>query len=304
MKPDKRELSYYATVMSWDGKVFAFDPDQVHAQLQQFDAAGIRWLGVQGINLEESFGGLDIVDVVRRSGAWIDELGLNVSSFHFAGPTFAPLAESQDAVRRNFVRNVEVFAPLRPRAFVIHAGWIQGENLVDGVKDGVEAECARHGMDAVIDTLAANLKFFGQAAAPHGIRLALETMGSILLPFGGEEDLPRLIAAVDEPNVGYCLDSGHVHLSGESVVDWVVRCGDRLFETHFHDNRGRGKDEHLPVSFGTIDWPGVIQALDRIGFSGPVTFECGGWPGLDTIEGYRQAMAWWRACESLAGTVQ
>jgi sugar phosphate isomerase/epimerase len=52
--------------------------------------------------------------------------------------------------------------------------------------------------------------------------------------------------------------------------------GGKLFETHFHDNRGRRVDEHLPVGFGTIPWFEVIQAMEDIRFPGPVTFETTG----------------------------
>lgn len=290
-------------MLQWDGSVFTFDPQRARSHLECLKAAGVGWLGVDGVNLLEPMA-FDLEEVVSRTGAWMDELGFRVSSFHFAGPTIAPLAEGQDAVIRNFMRNVEIFPRWKPRAFVIHAGWILGQNSVAGIKAGIAAECARHGAAAIADTLAANLKQLAQAVAPHGIRLALETMGKLLLPFGGEEDLPRLIQAVDEPNVGYCLDAGHAHMCGESVVAWVSRCGARLFETHFHDNRGQGRDEHMPVGFGTLSWIDVIQALDDAGFAGPVTFETTGWPLSDAAEGYRMAVAWWRACETLAARVK
>ena len=92
--------------------------------------------------------------------------------------------------------------------------------------------------------------------------------------------------------------------------------GDRLFTTHFHDNRGpvgppggpdefitpTGIDEHMPPGFGTISWIDVIAALRRIGYPHPVTFESAGWPGMEPAEGVAAAIAYWRTCERLALT--
>ena len=39
--------------------------------------------------------------------------------------------------------------------------------------------------------------------------------------------------------------------------------GDRIVSMHVHDNHGT-KDEHLWPGDGTIDWPGVREALARL----------------------------------------
>jgi sugar phosphate isomerase/epimerase len=298
----KRDLSYYTTMMAWTGKEMVFREAEVRARLDAIHAAGIRWIGIDGINLLERMD-RDIRDVVRIAGEWFEERGFRLSSFHYAGPTYAPLDMGQDVVRQNLIENVELFRRWTPRAMVIHASWGLSENTPDGVTDLYAREVARHGEDAVVATVAGNLKIMARAAASHGIRLALENMGKYM-PLAQPDSLGRLVQAIDEPNVGYCVDSGHAHAFGESVPDWVRQAGDRLFETHFHDNRGIGLDEHGPVGFGTISWIDVILALDDIGFPGPVTFETTGWPLDDVAEGYRMAMAWWRACETLAAQVK
>jgi len=296
------ELSFYACVMRWTGQQMVFEPETVRATFAILRAAGIRWIGVDGINLLEA-GNRAYADVVRETRGWLEEFGLRLSSFHYAGPTYAALERGQDQLRQGLLESVELFSAWRPKAFVIHAGWILGENTTGGVQAAFEAEAARHGADAVLQSVAANLKVMARAAAPHGIQLAVENLG----PYDAlatRDTLPRLVAAIDEPNAGYCLDAGHAHLGGESVADWVRLMGPRLFETHFHDNRGRGVDEHWPVGFGTVSWIDVIQALDEVGFPGPVTFEATGWPLADRVDGYRQAIAWWRAAEEFAAQVR
>jgi sugar phosphate isomerase/epimerase len=294
-----RDLSYYTCIVPWEGKRMVFHPEPARARLETLNAADIRWFGVDGINLCEP-GESDYRKVVATVNEWMKELNLRMSSFHYAGWTYAPLDDDQGPVRDIMCESVEVFGGWRPRSFVVHASWI---SMPSGQTEDIEAayqrEVERHGDEAVLQTVAANLKVMAKAAAALDIRLALENLG----PFStlaNREWLPRLVNAIDEPNVGYCIDSGHAHLIGESVPDWIQLAGDRLFETHFHDNRGRGVDEHWPVGFGTTSWIDIIQALDAIQFPGPVNFEAAGWPDDDPVRGYRNAIAWWRAAERLA----
>ena len=101
-------------------------------------------------------------------------------------------------------------------------------------------------------------------------------------------------------------------------LDLMQQCGidgEKLFTTHVHDNHGpneevlnstgflspEGIDERLPPGFGTIPWTNVIAKLWRIGYSHPVNFESGPWPGTEAAEGLRSAIRYWRTCEHLAG---
>lgn len=316
------ELSYsmgfvdYGTGM----KSFAFNRERSRKQIDEFASLGLKWVMVGGINPLDG-PEADIEEIVRVGGQWLRDAGLRVSSWHMAGPNFHRVSRSQDSAVANLLLNVRLFAPLQPKAIVMHAGWLwdtpedirelpdsmfkHGE--CDRILHMYAQEVARHGEDAVIDTLARNMKVMAREAARHDIRLAFENMGD-MMPIGGFESLGKLVAAIDEPNVGYCLDSGHAWMRGENPVDWVKFMGKRLFETHFHDNRGgsktvqplHGDDEHLPPGFGTIDWRSVIRALDEINFPGPVTFESDGWPFADRPEGVRHAMRYWRICERMA----
>jgi len=290
------ELSYYIGPIGWSGTEVTFDREDARKQLETVKAAGIEWVGFNGINLMEP-AACDVRAAVGLVAEWMRELGIRVSSFHFAGPTFESLDRDQARVRENMATCVDLFKAFRAKAFVVHANWILGENTTEGVERAYEDEVAKHGADAVLRTVADNLRAMASEAAKYDIRLAIENMPHIAL--GMTEDLPALVEAIDEPNVGYCLDSGHAHMCGQDLQEWVKVMGGKLFETHLHDNRGSG-DEHMSPSFGTINWIDLIRALDEIGFPGPMTFETGGWPGYETTEGYRLAMAWWRACEKIA----
>ena len=108
-----------------------------------------------------------------------------------------------------------------------------------------------------------------RTAEPLGVRLALEVIPNELSRAGSlvhvlEEDLEGIDA-------GICLDFGHAHIDGD-VVEAIETVSGHLIATHVHDNRGR-TDDHLVPFEGTIDWPFALQAVQKIGYDGPLLFE-------------------------------
>jgi sugar phosphate isomerase/epimerase len=315
------DLSFGMGIVDWPDKVVTFRGEKLRQDLEVFQRAGLKWIMTGGINLFDRAAS-PVPEMIKTAARWYEEYGMRMSSFHCAGPNYAMLDRSQEPIVANLLKTVELFAPLRMKAFVIHAGWIKFEpedfaRLPESMFPHGECDrilhmhaelVAKYGEDAVIDVAARNLKAMARAAQKHGIALAFEDMGD-MLPLGDRATLEKLVQAIDEPNAGYCLDSGHAWMRGDDPADLVRWMGKRLFETHFHDCRGgsrkappkHAEDEHLPVGFGNIDWRRVIQALDEIGFPGPVTFEADGWPLTgDRPTAYRNAIEWWRMCESLA----
>jgi sugar phosphate isomerase/epimerase len=108
-----------------------------------------------------------------------------------------------------------------------------------------------------------------QIAEPLGVRLAVEVIPNELSRAGSlvhfvEEDL-------DGVDVGICLDFGHAHMDGD-LVDAIETVSGHLVATHVHDNDGRA-DEHLVPFDGTIDWPGVMTAVQKVGYDGTLLLE-------------------------------
>ncbi len=309
-------LSYYTNCIGFKKDIgLIFNKEEAYENIVTLADAEFSWLAMNGINLLEESNDIPVADIVKIVGGWIKERGLRMSSFHYAGPVFAPLDESQAAVRENLIACVKLFGQWAPKAFVIHPLWAFAGTGDDGVFEICQSEIAKHGLNAVEEVVTDNLRYMGNVAADFGIKLALENLPEPYSP-NCIEDLLRLVNLIDLPNVGCCIDSGHLHMDGHSVPEAIRTVGKKLFETHFHDNRGfkrddgivpglletlHQRDEHLPPGFGTIPWIDVINALNEIEFEGPVTFEAKEWPGDDRVNGYKMAMQWWRACEALAG---
>lgn len=76
----------------------------------------------------------------------------------------------------------------------------------------------------------------------------------------------RLFAALQAPNIRFCLDVGHLQaFGGGDFSTWLAELGDLVGQLHLHDNHGTG-DEHLALGQGIVPLPLVLSyfaARDR-----------------------------------------
>ena len=110
----------------------------------------------------------------------------------------------------------------------------------------------------------------------HHVGMAIEnmnTLGKGPSPFSNIDNLIELIDAINAPDVGACLDTGHAHTSGYSPADCVRSLGSRLRATHINDNHAGDRDEHIAPFMGTIDWPALVAALREIHYAHDFSFE-------------------------------
>jgi len=164
-----------------------------------------------------------------------------------------------------------------------HFGWCKG--LKEGDDFDFENFLKRHNIK-VEDYRKKNieiLKILCQKANGYGLSLTIENLPIGCLADLGTtiSDLLGVIKEVEEPNLGICFDSGHGLISGLNLYEEIIKAGEKLFETHLHDNIGRISDKnsindlHQPAGIGKINWLEVISALKKINFSNPVVFEIG-----------------------------
>ena len=141
-----------------------------------------------------------------------------------------------------FHQVMELAPHFRPRAIVFHAGYDRW----------------RYDSDETpwLENSLLTWRPFVERAEALSVRLALENVY--------EENpsiLKKLLKAIDSPYLGYCLDAGHGHIFSQVPVrEWVEVLGPWLIEVHLHDNHRRA-DEHLPLGFGEIDFPGIFASL-------------------------------------------
>ena len=123
--------------------------------------------------------------------------------------------------------------------------------------------------DEAWDWLRMGLEQVVAYAGRRGIVAALEPEPGMLVET--IDDYLALRAAI--PGLKLALDAGHLLVTGERDPAAAVReFADRLGTVTVEDMR-RGEHVHLPFGEGEMDIPGLLDALDAVGFPGLVCVE-------------------------------
>jgi sugar phosphate isomerase/epimerase len=150
--------------------------------------------------------------------------------------------------RERFDRMGELAATFEAKGVIFHAGY--DRRRYGFMKDGW--------VEKAVETYIALARSFRET----GSSLLLENVYE-----HSPEDLLDLFKALENEEVGFCLDTGHqAAFSGASLDRWVQVLGPYLRQLHLHDNRGE-EDEHLGLGQGSIDFRslfGILNATIRI----------------------------------------
>jgi sugar phosphate isomerase/epimerase len=91
--------------------------------------------------------------------------------------------------------------------------------------------------------------------------------------------MKRLLEHVDSPALGMNFDPSHLFPMGEIPQMVIYEVGERVFHTHFSDNDGTS-NAHWRPGKGKIDWKGVLQALQAVGYDYVISIELEDVPGV------------------------
>ena len=98
----------------------------------------------------------------------------------------------------------------------------------------------------------------------RGIGIAIQAPGGRAL---SAEAIVGTLESLDDARFGVCLDAGHAHLAGGAPESAESASG-LVVAAILHDNNGR-EDLHRAPGEGAINWPAVLTACWKTGFSGP-----------------------------------
>jgi D-psicose/D-tagatose/L-ribulose 3-epimerase len=114
----------------------------------------------------------------------------------------------------------------------------------------------------------AGVREMAQYAAARGVKLAFEPLNRF------ETDMINVVSQgikfiddVGQKNVGFHLDTFHMHLEEKNSAEAIRQAGDRIFHFHACEN-----DRGVPGT-GQVRWPEIAQALKETGYTGPVVIE-------------------------------
>ncbi|MBR7130884.1 MAG: sugar phosphate isomerase/epimerase [Lentisphaeria bacterium] len=305
-------LSYPVQTVSFDGvEVTALSDDDIIRKMGYLQDAGISLAMLFGYHLEEK-SAFDMDLESKRIGELFRKNGFRITQHHSVVPSFSAGDTPQSKTIDRIKRCIDFTANLGAENIVFHAGRVFGHySTGEEYNQEFLKEAGRIGIRNLLELCAENIRAAGDYAAGCNVKIALENVERSE-PFCDPVYLPELIALVDHPAVGFCLDSGHAHCAGNDPVQWIKTMNRKVFTTHLHDNRGAderikpgdtsllstsGIDEHLTPGLGTIDWRKVIKALREYTALQDLTFETNGWPLADPAEGFKMAIKFWRLLE-------
>lgn len=183
--------------------------------------------------------------------------GVATTTFHAPFEDVWPGARDEEARRLSVrrLRQAIALAPVfRPLGIVVHGGY--SEWLFDFAPDKW-LEPARRSFSEI-----------AEAAEGAGVDIFVENVFDEV-----PDHLLRLREVVGSPRLLVCFDPGHATLfSRLPLQKWAEAFGPSIREMHVHDNRGM-RDDHLPVGEGSINFRGVILAVDDAGARPILTVE-------------------------------
>ena len=90
------------------------------------------------------------------------------------------------------------------------------------------------------------------------------------------DEMNRFVDSFDSDHVRVHFDTGNIMIF-QFPEHWIRILGDRIKNVHLKEFTKKGTDYSLesfrPLLDGTTDWPAVIEAFDKIGYDGYLTFE-------------------------------
>lgn len=173
----------------------------------------------------------------------------------------SPIRSLAAASLGEVVQTVDLAAEVGSPLVVIHPGHVDEDHLaLDGERD----LAWRRFLFAIEVILARTRR--------HGVRLAVENKqrGRGWDMVHTLDDHARVLDGF--PEIGACLDFGHLHTVDGDLAAYVTALGERLVHVHLHDNHGE-RDEHLALGRGTIPWRDALTALEERGYAGPIVLE-------------------------------
>ena len=209
------------------------------------------------------------VDDALKIGGHARQLGINSWSCHAAGPGGFNTGDVKEASIEANRHCIDIAAALGAGVNVLH---IWNYNHEDACYI-LEQVC--------------------KYASKKNVGIALENSRTL----ENMEFILGLARAVDAPNIGICVDTGHANLGDLGAVRAIRMAGSLLLTTHLQDNRGE-QDDHMPPGTGVIDWEGVFEALDEIGYNRTLMLELtdaplkpGYWQIVDLLPGFLASLS-------------
>ncbi len=188
---------------------------------------------------------------IEAAGLAVSVINLPVGDMLAGGPGLAATPGRQAEFRAAVETARDVAASLRPA----------NVNVLTGYPE-------RHGHERgrCLDTLAENLRLAADIIGGIGVGTVVEAVNTVDRPgflLSSSEQALDVIDRAGHENLALEHDLYHMDIMEGHLIARLEEIAPRIGHVQFADNPGR----HEPGT-GTIDFPAVFAALDRLGYSG------------------------------------
>jgi len=149
-------------------------------------------------------------------------------------------------------------------------------------------DASSHGtLDEQREHFLARIRPLCDEASAMDIVICLETHGGLVATGALSAELVQLI---DKPNIGINYDPGNViHYGGADPTEDIKAAAPFVKHMHAKDNiGGKGVWNFPAAGAGEVDFKSIFDALDAVGFQGPVSSEIEftgePWPPLEEVD--------------------
>lgn len=169
----------------------------------------------------------------------VNSFGLSFASVNANGDFM--VRENVDAEIALACADIDRAARLKPKVIILFAGWVDRDDA------------------AVYDQVSAALKQVTQHAAKYGLTVGLENHGGLTRT---AQQCNRLLAAVNEPNIGLNYDPANFLMYGEEPLASVKKIDHPVVFTHLKSlKRVGGRKQYCRLSEGEIDYLPILRWL-------------------------------------------
>lgn len=188
---------------------------------------------------------------IEEAGLAVSVVNLPVGDMLAGGPGLAATPGRQAAFRAAVETARDVAAALRPANVNVLPGYPERHG---------------HARERCIDTLAENLRLVADVMAGIGVGTTVEAVNTVDRPgflLSTSEQALDVIDRAGHDNLALEHDLYHMDIMEGRLIARLEEIAPRIGHVQFADNPGR----HEPGT-GTIDFPAVFAALDRLGYDG------------------------------------
>ncbi len=213
----------------------------------------VKEAGFEGV---EPNGGMDQDEVVKG----LEETGLMAASVCCHTHWAKPLSDPNPAVRESGLDGLRISLRDAKR---YKAGSVL---LVPGVvnKQATYEQCWERSI--------AEIRKVIPLAEELGVVIAIENVWNDFITKEGEA--LRYLEEINSPWVKWHFDIGNIIYYGEPI-DWIKKLGKRISRLHIKEysrdlamKKGRGAGFKAKFLEGANNWPGIMKALDEVGYEG------------------------------------